>query len=417
MSITSPTFCALPFGHLFLSEEGKSFPCCYALEPGAVNRDESGEAISVKSPADLSLAWNSPSQRKVRKSLLAGEKPAACKRCFGLESHGLMSLREISNRSFGQEAARAAAQMQPDGSLPLELFSVDLRLGNFCNLRCQMCSPVSSRKLAEDFRLLYPDSQEDFRRQAAIDWHKNNSLLSGLLNSAEGLREAHFAGGEPFLIPEVATLVERLAQRQDAKEISLSFNTNATYLPEKLLALFPRFKSVRLIVSLDGMGEVNDYIRFPSKFREIEKNLSRIREKQKEWNLTYVCFNITVQIHNIFHVPALINYLAENYPTFFPFPVLGALNVPECLSVKVLPPSVKAEARRKIEEFIQSGRSVWDEWERRAPDRGAEKFLREVRGLIDFMDSEDRTDLLPEFHRFSAVIEGIRGQKLAVPGL
>ncbi|MGZ3694155.1 MAG: twitch domain-containing radical SAM protein [Bdellovibrionota bacterium] len=415
--LPSPTFCALPFEHLFLSEEGKSYPCCYSLESGAVNRDENKNPISVSSFGDVERAWNSPTQRALRVQLKAGERPEGCSRCFGLERHGLQSLREIANRDTAEKLTTLAARTQADGSMPLHFSSVDLRLGNLCNLRCQMCSPVSSKKLVKDFQEIYPDAATDFAKMGEISWHKDISLLTGILAHADDLREAHFAGGEPFLIPEVASIITKLAERPDAKNISLSFNSNLTHIPENLFALFPRFRGVRLVASIDGLGAVNDYIRYPSKFREIEANLERLHERRKEWNLREVCFNVTVQIHNIFEVPVLVNYLAEKFPAFLPFPILGALNVPDCLSVKVLPADAKASARKVLEKFIRDGRPYWSEWENRIQDRGAAKFEKEVRGLIEFMDSEDRTDLLPEFHRFTGVIERIRGQKLVVPEL
>jgi sulfatase maturation enzyme AslB (radical SAM superfamily) len=417
MKLPSPSFCVMPFGHLFLSEEGKSFPCCYALETGAVNRDESGEPIAVRSGSDIERAWNSVSQRQIRKQMLDGEKPAACRRCFELESHGMRSLREVNNQGFLQDTLTTLESVQPNGSMPPKFFSVDLRLGNLCNLRCQMCSPVSSLKLAEDFHRIYPEAKENFAAKAKINWHKDAALLAEIFRQADFLKEAHFAGGEPFLIPEVALAVEALAKRVDAREITLSFNTNCTVLPEKFLRLFPRFKGVRLIISIDGLNEVNDYIRYPSKFLEIEKNLKLLHSNREAWNLSLVAFNITVQTHNLFQIPELVNYLAANYPAFLPFPVLGALNVPECLSIKVLPANVKAAARAKISEFIRDGIPIWAEWEKRVKDRSAEKFAQEVSGILEFMDAEDRSDLLPEFRRFSGVIEQIRGQKLAVPGL
>ena len=137
MKPESPTICALPFGHLFLSEEGKNFPCCYALESGEPSRNERGEVIHAS--RNLEEVWNCADQKKIRLQMLAGEQPRACTRCFVLEKHGLQSNREVSNLRFSGELAKAVSRVEKDGSMPLELYSLDLRLGNLCNLRCQMC--------------------------------------------------------------------------------------------------------------------------------------------------------------------------------------------------------------------------------------------------------------------------------------
>jgi len=416
--VKNTTICALPFGHIFLSEEGKSFPCCYALESGAVNLDSSGQPILVSNKNSLELAWNSPTQKEIRRKMLKGERPAACDRCFALEDHGLQSLREVSNFRFQAELVKALEKTAADNSQPMEFFSLDIRLGNLCNLRCQMCSPVSSRKMLEDFKFLYPGSDLAHEKFGKMSWQHSQELQDALLAHAHGLQEVHFAGGEPFLIPEVERYVSALAASGYAEKIQLSFNTNGTLLPEKLLSLFPLFKSVRLILSLDGLGAVNDYIRFPSKFSRIEKNLQELHRRRVEWNLTYVCFNVTVQAHNLFQLPDLIRYLTETYTGFLPFPVLGPLRVPECLSVQVLPRNTKEEAAARLKKLVESEMSRWQEIASRDPvSGGAERFRGHVEGLVNFLLAEDRSGLLPELARFTAVLEKSRGKAPSIPGV
>lgn len=408
------TFCALPFSHLFLSEEGKSFPCCYALETGAVNTDETGQEIFVRDEASLKAAWES--QNGIRKQMLESKRPGACARCFQLEDHGLQSLREVSNKRYADLLDSLKANAKSDGSSPMLFYSADLRLGNQCNLRCQMCSPVSSRKLVDDFKKLYPGS--DYSKFEKLDWPRDPKLLELLLDHSSEIREMHFAGGEPFLIPETEIFVRALAATPQAKNMRLSFNTNGTLLPEELLRLFPAFDSVRLIVSLDGVGKVNDYIRFPAKFERIDANLKELHKRRGEWNLSYVFINSTVQVHNIFHLPELIDYVVEEFEAFPAFPILGTLHVPECLSIQALPRETKLAAKEKLEAFIRERRMMWLAVEQREPDPGgAERFDKRIHGIIQFMMEKDHPELLPELQRFNEVITGIRGQKLAVPGL
>lgn len=416
--MSDPTICALPFGHIFLSEEGKSFPCCYALESGAANLDEDGQPIFVSGRESLELAWNSPTQKEIRRKMMKAERPAACNRCFTLEDHGLQSLRKISNLRFQSDLNMALEKTGADGSQPMEFFSLDIRLGNLCNLRCQMCSPVSSRKMLEDFKFLYPGSDLALQNLGQMTWQQSKELQDALFTHAHGLQEVHFAGGEPFLIPEVERYVSALAISGYAKNIQLSFNTNGTLLPEKLLSLFPMFRSVRLILSLDGLGAVNDYIRFPSQFSRIEKNLQELHRRRIELNLTYVCFNVTVQAHNLFQLPDLIRYLTETYTGFLPFPILGPLRVPECLNVQVLPRTTKEMAAAMLKKLIESEMSRWQEIASRDPQPGgAERFRGHVEGFVDFLLAEDRSDLLPELARFTSVLEKSRGKAPAIPGV
>lgn len=416
--LPSPTFCALPFGQLFLSEEGKSFPCCYALESLTPNKDSEGRVIEVRSEGDLEKAWNSVSQRSIRQQMMRGERPESCRRCFSFEDSGLHSLRQVANFELADEIPRAVENLRDDGSMPSRFFSLDLRFGNLCNLRCQMCSPVSSRKLVEDFKLFYPEAGEDYRQFQQLDWFRSPNLREAILGRAHELRQAHFAGGEPFLIPEVETFVTDLAALPGAAGIRLSFNTNGTHLPLRLFEQFPRFQGVKLIVSLDGLGEVNDYIRFPSRFAAIEANLRLLHENRDRWNLSLVCFNFTAQAHNIFHLPEMLRYLKREFPGFFPFPFLGPLQYPRCLSLRVLPPGLKMRAREMIEALVREELESWKQAGKKFNvGRDGEAFGKELLALVAFMEAEDWSGELPEFQRFSSAVEKIRGFSLPVPGL
>lgn len=417
MKLPSSTFCVLPFGHFFLNEEGKSFACCYSVESGECNRDENEKEIFVTNSESQQRAWNSPTQRKMRREMLAGEAPSPCVRCFQLESHGLQSLREVVNLDFGAQIPKIMETVKADGVMPDSFFSVDLRLGNQCNLRCQMCSPVSSRGLVADFKLLYPNADSEADRFENVTWFKSDELMESIFKNSADLRELHFAGGEPFLIPEVTKIISRLADSPRAAQCRLSFNTNGTVLPKELFRLFPKFKGVRIIVSLDGLNEVNDYIRFPSKFASIRRNLETLARDFQDFNLETVCFNTTVQVHNIFHLPELIKNISRISPNFLPFAVLGPLNYPECLSIQVLPRELKEKARQMLEDLIGEERAYWLTVQDRQGPGAAMEFEKNIRGLLEFMFDADKSNLLPELRRFSGVMEGIRGRPLPIPHL
>ncbi len=45
-----------------------------------------------------------------------------------------------------------------------------------------------------------------------------------------------------------------------AQNIKLSYNTNLTTLPTLVASLWPAFRQVKLIASLDGFGAVNSFM-------------------------------------------------------------------------------------------------------------------------------------------------------------
>ena len=83
-------------------------------------------------------------------------------------------------------------------------------------------------------------------------------------------------GGEPLLIHQHYDFLNELVERGRAPFVTLEYNTNLSIVPEKALKLWEHFKKVKLGVSLDGVGPINDYIRHPSKWSVMERNLLKI---------------------------------------------------------------------------------------------------------------------------------------------
>ncbi len=409
MADRSRTFCPLPWIHQLVSERGRIFPCAFSMESGEALRSESGAYYSA---AEAEEAWNSLAMRDLRKSLLRGEAPKNCSRCFRLEELGVPSLREVSNRHFGHLAEALLSETAEDGSAPRSLLAMDLRFGNFCNLRCRMCSPESSVKITEEFRAIYPNLSNDyFAELANLDWFRSEPARKVLLKNAPTLRELHFAGGEPFLIPEVAAFLEELVETGEGKHITLTFNTNLTLLPEKILNLWPQFERVKVFVSLDGVGTVNDYIRFPSKFAAIDKNLHFLDDNFTDLACSLVCFNSTIQMYNILSVEELVEYTTKSFKNFLPFPILSPLFWPEPFCIDVLSAELKKTAAQRLRNLIEKNVGAWKALESRCdyPD-GANRFIRNIEGLIRLMEARDRSELLPEFTRITEAFDKTRNQ-------
>jgi hypothetical protein len=168
-----------------------------------------------------------------------------------------LSYRQEANRRQADLAEEILASPTPDGSAPLQIFSMDLRLGNKGNLRCRMYSPGSSSLLQEEIAQILPERLEtdpdpDFR------WYQSPDLLARLIAEADSLVHLHFGGGEPLLAPECFRLLTQLVERGAAHKIVLTFNTNFTRFEEKLVPLWREFHSVALFLSLDGVGPLNE---------------------------------------------------------------------------------------------------------------------------------------------------------------
>lgn len=409
--LPSPTFCVIPWVHLFGDELGHMRPCCMAIgERERHNVDASGQPHVVY--GDLEAGWNSPFMTGLRRDMLEGRRPSACARCFGDEDLAIRSYREDSNASFAGDIAHAVASTAPDGAAPLPLVrSLDLRLGNLCNLKCRMCSPVSTKLLIPEWKALFElsaDDQAQLDELARVDWFSSDAFWDNCERLIPNLDRLHFGGGEPLLITRMLDFLARVVESGRAGKIRLSYVTNLTSLPARVTTLWPAFQDVRLVVSLDGVGPVNEYIRFPSRFAQIDANLQRLIDDPASFNCAKISINTTVQAYNVLRLADICEYLfTKRAPHVVPYPRLSLLYYSSPFSVQVLPRDLKDLAASRLRAFV-------DRWQGRWPDDSDERdlFLQSIEGVIEHLYAADHSEELPELVRRTSIYDTSRGQNV-----
>tara|TARA_Y100001937_G_C7091790_1_gene318104 strand:- start:58 stop:1182 length:1125 start_codon:yes stop_codon:yes gene_type:complete len=259
-------FCKAPFRGLVVDNDGTLMPCC--------------EFITYKSDLPKYKIWELEKYKAdttLRQKMLDGEMDAGCSYCIGLESNG-NNRRQYHSRHFKEKYESFKANT-------FDIGHMELRLGNFCNLKCTMCGPYASTQWSAEvkknqekfapFKIGSPDMDYDW-----INDEKNKALIKEILQNCVS---ANFGGGEPFINPFIDDFLREI--RTDAE---LHFNTNGTKLSESTLALLEDRPNVLIRISIDGIGQHNDYIRSGSKWQMIERNIKRLREK----NINVVFFYI-----------------------------------------------------------------------------------------------------------------------------
>jgi sulfatase maturation enzyme AslB (radical SAM superfamily) len=121
------------------------------------------------------------------------------------------------------------------------------------------------------------------------------------------IQRINITGGEPFMIPEVVSMLDRLVQVKDT--IVLSFNTNMTLLSDQLLERLKQFCNLEICVSLEGIGAHNDYLRYPSNWSKIESNIQKLKQQVPQ---AHVSVNHTFQHASAYSLPNLAQYCQQN---------------------------------------------------------------------------------------------------------
>lgn len=433
----SPTFCVLPWIHLSTRPNGHMRLCCTAnaSSAGASNdKKYNGEVGILKNedglPAnfnhtDLKTAWNASYMKNIRKQMLKGDIPHSCTKCFKEEKEGYQSKRLWENRKWFQEldVSSIIDATNEDGSIPDKIHYIDLRLGTKCNLKCIMCSPHDSSLWVQDWNKLYPDIKNKSLKElmtwdkkgkldgGSYNWYKNNEAFwEQLLEQIPNMKQLYFAGGESTIIPAHYELLKKCIEQGHAKNIELRYNSNGVEMPEELFELWSHFKQVIFHFSLDSIFEMNDYIRFPSQFHHLEKQLKKLDETPDNIFITIAC---AVQILNIYYIPDFIKWkLSQNFKKINVWPKSAGLidthfvYHPAFLNIKTLPLDFKNKVTQKFEDFY-----LWLHKEM----KDDEEFLnhpygiQRLKGMCQFMNSEDWSNRMPEFKEYITKMDKIRG--------
>ena len=267
-------------------------------------------AVSFRIPGDSnSLTWNPcclyndylpyhPTFfKRQHKTFVESDKEflPGCSKCELKEkTHDGTSQRIIFNKDI------------PDG-IEDEIYKLEIVLDTTCNAACIQCGTYQSslwrNEVAnrdKNYIHIQPESQID-RRIADI---KQSIDLTRV-------KEFHFWGGEPLLTD---THLKFLREVKDPENVTLAYTTNASIVPdEETLALWERFKFVKIGLSLDAMYDQFYYIRWPLKWEKIERNIEQFKAVQLT-NMVYH-INCCVLPLNVLDTDVLHSWLADNFST------------------------------------------------------------------------------------------------------
>lgn len=395
---------------MFASEAGLIYPCCISLDDQQPNVDQNGRPFRISDPGAFSAAWNSDYSKDLRRKMMTGEQPSPCMRCFSFEDLGILSHRQSANKQFSHHIAGALAETTTEGWAPPRIRTADIRVGNFCNLKCRMCSPQSSKRLIDEWKLLYPEISSDYYDGVENqDWFESPEFYDLFLRFVPDIESLHFAGGEPLIVKRVFEIMRSIVDLGEAHHISLTYNTNLTHLPDDIYELWPKFDDVKVYVSLDGYHELNSYIRYPSNWDIIERNLKMLDRDREKLNVSYISVNATFQAYNATQIVPLLDFILDNFSAV-KLPCLSLLRFPEALSAQVLPAQVKNLAIERLRDFVVRTRHRWAA-RCEFPDE-ARNFDKNIQGVIEFLLGENKSHLLPDFMRQTEIFDRSRKQDL-----
>ena len=408
MTNKSCTFCMHPFTGLATRSDGAVMACCRSHPVGNIQEQT------------LEEIWNNDTMKRIRKQVLNDERPSECAPCFNLEDQGVESLRQRHTAGVIPEARvnlypDALNALNDDFTMPFEIPTMEIKLNNLCNLKCRMCHPMDSTswndyKEVEEFYIKENNFMvNEIRKLNLINkpyldkFDDNPNWWNSFEKLLPYFRRVEFAGGEPLMDPQHYRILDMLAPYGD--NIELKYATNGTTVGIKggrtIHDYWPKFKSIAINVSIDGIGDSYEYIRGNGKFEDIVEN---IKIFQTFPNITRIVGAVAVQVSNVLVLDKMIEYFLDELGIVF---YTNMVNYPKVLCPQVLPQPLKTDALIRLEEIKK--RVPTFKYVKEQPIL-LDITLGQIQGVINFINANDQSVLWKDCIEYNSRLDKTRKQ-------
>ena len=340
------TICMLPWISIEASPIGTIRPCCLAQQEITNNDGSKFDLLT----STLEEAYNSEYMQNLRSQFLAGDQPDTCNRCWAEEAAG-----KDSKRIHSQKRLKSLIEKIDWYNLtPNQLWFVDLKLGNICNLKCRICGSWSSSKWAEEDMKTSPAL--DKKKHKAYTWLKQGAWPRTTLTFWDNLKQLlpnikyiEFTGGEPWLIQEHFEVLNFAVQQGYSKNIDIHYNTNATQSALPYVDLFKQFGRVDIAFSIDNVGTRFEYERYGANWQtanEIIKDTHKIKQLQARNITTQLCFTINIQ--NVYYLDELLDWAnQQDFGSIY----FNMLHSPDHMNVQYMTAEAKELVLNKLKSL------------------------------------------------------------------
>ena len=255
---------------------------------------------------------NSTNFRNHRKEMMSGQWSKGCHLCKDVEENNAgKSMRTnlpIDNylRYF---------TIDSHGSIGFEkLRHVELLFSNACNMACLHCSTVYSSGWMTKLKNYQATDEDRFYglHQLTREMHGPNTssidldinqverIVNDLNNNFPNIEMIDFAGGEPLYQKQFLLALQLLSNHPNAKNILITFHTNfnVDFNAEELSEILSKFRSSRIMISVDSGKNIYPYFR-TGNWDKLVSNISKFRSVNNFSNLNAVCTTSIYQMMDI----------------------------------------------------------------------------------------------------------------------
>lgn len=289
------TFCMAPWTHTYLSPQMERRLCCASREESSnfkqyidtASNDRDNSEINLKT---LDEHWNSDYMKSVRLKLMAGDEIPQCATC----NHKLLNAqvyRQHFNRFYGHQIDEAFESTDETGATTMQVTSWDYRFSNLCNFSCRMCGDMLSSSWETENRkhgrAHWYDEDKIWGRKdikEILQKFHDQQVVKEFMEAVENkkIKEFYWCGGEPLMWKIHWTAMQRVVALGYSNEVYARYNSNMSRIKFYGLDLFKdilsKFNDWQINASIDGTGEIGEYIRTGLRYEEWLENMKYAKQ-------------------------------------------------------------------------------------------------------------------------------------------
>jgi organic radical activating enzyme len=282
--------------------------------------------------------------KSLKEDFVAGRVPPSCHICKDREDLGIRSTRQSAFRKVDETNPDRYLQFHKEDftvDTPTAIKRLELRTSNLCNFKCRMCNSTSSSEIARENK---EDVAVTMTDESSIEELKNIAL--------DNIRTLCFTGGEPLLIKHYYDFLDLIIEKNLMKKIRVDLFTNCSVYNPLFIERLEKFKEVKFVMSIDGVGKTAEYQRKGTVWDTVEKNIYKFVTMKDPFQ---IFFNTAISPYVLLDASSLARFLMKLHSmnTSIKTKCYATVN-PEALHFK----NMDMESRKKAIEQIDMAAEI-----------------------------------------------------------
>lgn len=328
-------FCYAPWTNIDISPQGAMNPCCKFQSRSNLN-------IQNNTITDYT---DSKYIQQIKEDFINDLWPTGCERCQIEEENNIESKRILDFARWKEHYSQVDINNAT-------LLTASIAFGNTCNLSCITCNPYSSSRWQEEYKTIHGVDIKP------LHFYKKDFVYD-FLKHTPSIVHLDIPGGEPFIsgVAEQKELLKHYIDTNQSKNISIHYTTNATIYPDlEWWELWAHFKEINMQLSIDGVGQRYEYLRYPAKWDTLVHHVNRYLTREKDLDNFKLSVSHTVSAYNIYYLDEFFEWC---YTIGLPRPWLGRVHTPTYMQPGVWNESAKEFIVNKLTHSDNEDVNTW----------------------------------------------------------